>query len=256
MSRLGLIPPIVVVVATRLALAAQQQPGPAFEVVSIKPSQSTADGTIIRPQPDGRFVADNITVLNLIQQAYDVFAFQIVGAPSWLDRERFDIQAIPPSTASAQQDVLLQRLLEERFALRLRREKRDGDIYALVIAQADGRLGPNLRPFTGDCTPAGGQSPCRMRNGPNFTDAVGIPFSRLVGQVIGNVNRIVVDKTGLTGRFDFSYKWANDLPATDAADGRVSFMTALEEQLGLRLERTTAPVDVLVIESVERPAPN
>jgi hypothetical protein len=90
MSRLGLIPLIVVVVATRLALAAQQQPGPAFEVVSIKPSQSTADGTIIRPQPDGRFVADNITVLNLIQQAYDVFAFQIVGAPSWLDRERFD----------------------------------------------------------------------------------------------------------------------------------------------------------------------
>jgi uncharacterized protein (TIGR03435 family) len=95
-----------------------------------------------------------------------------------------------------------------------------------------------------------------MRNGPNFTDAVGMPFSRLGDQVIGNVKRIVVDKTGLTGRFDFSYKWAADLPATDAGDGRVSFMTALEVQFGLRLERTTAPVDVLVIDSVERPTPN
>lgn len=247
----------VLVLCGFTATLAAQQPAPAFEIVSVKPTQSTEKGTVIRQDAGGRFVADNITVFNLIQQAYDVFDFQIVGAPGWLDRDRFDIQAIAPSTASVRQGVLLQRLLEERFLLRLRREKRQGDIYALVVARADGRLGPNLRPFTGDCTPLpGGQSPCRMRNGPNFTDAVGRPFSILVGQIIGNVKRIVVDKTGLTGLFEFSYKWATDLPATDVGDGRVSFMTAVEEQLGLRLERTTGPIDVLVIDAVERPTPN
>jgi uncharacterized protein (TIGR03435 family) len=237
------------------SLAAQQSAAPAFEVASVKPTQSTETVAFIRQNAKGRFVADNITVLNLIQQAYGVFGFQIVGDPSWLARERFDIQAITPSTWSGRPDVLLQRLLEERFLLRVHREQRDGDTYALVVARADGQLGPNLRPFMGDCMPvAGGQSPCRMRNGPNFTDAVGMPFNILVGQVIGNVERIVVDKTGLTGRFEFSYKWATDLPA-DAGDGRVSFITALEEQLGLRLERTTGSVDVLVIDSVERPTP-
>jgi uncharacterized protein (TIGR03435 family) len=243
---------------TAASVAAAQQPAaPAFEVASVKPTQSTASFSIIQPYVNGRFLADNVTVFNLIQQAYHVFGFQIVGAPGWLERERFDIQAIAPSTATVRQEVLLQRLLEDRFGLLLRRETRESDIYELVVARADGRLGPNLRSFTGECTPRpGSQSPCRMRNGPNFTDAVGIPFSRLVDQVIGNVNRIVIDKTGLTGSFDFSYKWATDLPATDAGDRRVSFMTALEEQLGLRLERTTGPVDVLVIESVERPTPN
>ena len=243
---------------TAASVAAPQQPAaPAFEVASVKPTQSNEPGGIIQPYANGRFAAENVTVLNLIQQAYDVFGFQIIGAPAWLERERFDIHAIGPPTAPVREDMLLQRLLEDRFGLRLRRETRESDIYALVIARADGRLGPNLRSFTGECTPRpGSQSPCRMRNGPNFTDAVGIPFSRLVDQVIGNVNRIVIDRTGLTGRFDFSYKWATDLPATDAGDGRVSFMTALEEQLGLRLERTTGLVDVLVIESVGRPTPN
>ena len=245
------------VLCATASLAAQQPPAPAFEVASVKPSQATGDTSVIRQSAGGRFFADNVTVSGLIQQAYDVFDFQIVGAPGWLDRERFDIQAIAPSLASVQQDVLLQRLLEDRFLLRWHREKREGDIYALVIARADGRLGPNLRPFKGDCTPLpGGQSPCRIRNGPNFTDAVGRPFSFLVGQIVGNVRRIVLDKTGLTGLFEFSYKWTNDLPAAGADDGRVSFMTAVEEQLGLKLERTTGPIDVLVIDSVERPTPN
>lgn len=254
MSRIAVTVGVVCVIVAALA---GQQPVPAFEVASVKPSQATGEGSIIRQRAGGRFLADNVTVSVLIQQAYDVFDFQIVGAPGWVDRERFDIQAIAPSLVSVQQDVLLQRLLEERFSLRSHREKREGDIYALVIARADGRLGPNLRPFTGDCNaPPGSQSPCRLRNGPTFTDAVGRPFSFLVGQIVGNVQRIVVDKTGLTGLFEFSYKWTNDLPAADADDGRVSFMTAVEEQLGLKLERTRGSIDVLVIDSVERPTPD
>ena len=83
-----------------------------------------------------------------------------------------------------------------------------------------------------------------------------MPLSFIVNQAAGKVNRIVIDKTGLTGRSEFSYKWAPDLSATDAGDSRVSFMTALEEQLGLKLERTRGLIDVLVIDSVERPTPN
>lgn len=119
-------------------------------------------------------------------------ALKIIGAPGWLDRERFDIQAIAPSMAAAPQGVLLQRLLEERFSLRLRRERREGDIYALVIARGDGRLGPSPRPFAGDCTPAPGGS----------------------------------------------------------------VFTAIQEQLGLKLERRREAHDVLVIESVEMPTEN
>jgi uncharacterized protein (TIGR03435 family) len=249
MTRLGLL--LLLSIAAAFPLTARQA-APTFEVASIKPSQSTEQVAFIHQDTGGRFRAENITVFGLIQQAYNLFDFQISGAPGWLNRDRFDVDAIAPSTA-LRQGGLLQRLLEERFSLRVRREKREDDIYALVVARSDGRLGPGLRPFPGNCTPApGGSSPCTMRNGPNFTDAIGMPLSFIVGQAAGNVNRIVIDKTGLTGRFEFSYKWTSDPSATDG----VSFITALEEQLGLKLERTRGLIEVLVIDSVERPTPN
>ena len=253
MNRLGLLLFLIAVVSVPLAAQA-----PRFDVVSVKPAPLTADVTLIRQNTAGRFTADGITVFNLIQQAHGVFGFQIVGAPDWSHRDRFDIQAIAPpgtGTTRAEMGALLRQLLEDRFMFRARREMREQDVYALVIARADSRLGPNLRPFTGDCAaPAGGQSPCRMRNGPNFTDAAGMPFSILLGQVVGNVSRLVVDKTGLSGRFDFKYEWTNDLP--NPAGDRVSFITALQEQLGLRLVPDRAQAEVLVVESVERPAAN
>ena len=234
-----------------------QQTAPAFEAASIKPSPPSAETmTFIRQNTGGRFVADNITVHNLIQQAYGLFGFQIVDLPDWTKQERFSINAVAPGTGFSQQGALLRKLLEDRFAFRARRETRDHDIYALVIARADGRLGPNLRPFTGDCKPPAGASPCRMRNGPNFTDAVGFSHRIIVDQATGNVQRIVVDKTGLTGLFDFNYTWINDPQSANAGDDAVSFMTALHEQLGLRLEPARGPVEFLVVERVERPTPN
>ena len=154
-----------------------QEPTPRFEVASIKPTRSAETGTVISQNEGRQFVAENITLSNLLQQAYDVYPFQIVGVPAWVERDRFDIRAITaPNTTRVQQAALLRQLLEDRFMVRTRREMRERDVYSLVIAREDKRLGPNLRPFTGDCTaPPGGQSPCRMRNGPNFTDAVGNP---------------------------------------------------------------------------------
>src|SRR5688500_2671747 len=103
---------LAIICALTTALVAQQPPTPAFEVASVKPTQSAGETNFIRVNAGGRFVADGVTVSVLIQQAHDVFDFQIVGAPGWVDRERFDIQAIAPSLASVEQDVLLQRLLE------------------------------------------------------------------------------------------------------------------------------------------------
>src|SRR5688572_13836005 len=241
-------------VLSALSVAVVAQSRGRFEVASVKPARSSEGFTVIQ-NTGGRFVAERITVSNLIQQAYDVYGFQIVGAPDWLERDRFDVRAIaPPQTSAAEQDAFLRQLLEDRFMLRTRREMRERDVYTLVIARADGQLGPNLRPFTGDCTPK--ESPCRMRNGPNFTDAIGMPFRILFGQVTGNVNRFVVDKTGLTGRFDFKYEWTSDLPTANAIGDRVSFITALQEQLGLKLVNDRAQIEVLVIDSVWRPTPD
>jgi uncharacterized protein (TIGR03435 family) len=251
MTRLGVL--LVLIAAVTVSLLSQTL---RFDVVSVKPTRSTEDVAFLRWR-EGRFNAESMTPQNLIQQAHDVFSFQIVGAPNWLDRDRFDIEGVAPSgtgTSRAERSALLRQLLEDRFMLRVRREMRELDVYALVIARADNRLGPTLRPFRGDCS--GSQSPCTMRNGPNFTDAVGMPFSILVGQVVGNVKRLVVDKTGLTGRFDFKYEWTTDLPTANAAGERVSFITALQEQLGLRLVPDRAQAEVLVVESVERPRPN
>jgi uncharacterized protein (TIGR03435 family) len=248
------------------ATAGSQSPAPspaaaapplAFEEASIRPSKSIEKFAFIRQDTGSRFVAENIPVSNLIQQAYGVFRFQILDGPGWIDRDRFDVQAIAPGTTRTSSGALLQQLLADRFAFKGRRETREMDVYALVIARADGRLGPNLKPFTGECAPPpGGRSACTMRNGPNFTEAVGFPMSIIVGQAAGNVNRIVIDKTGLTGRFDFKYEWTTDFSATASADGRVPYMTALQEQLGLKLESQRAPVEVLVIENVTPPTPN
>lgn len=234
------------------SLGAQDTAPPAFEVASIRPSRSTEQFSILRQNTGGRFVAENITVHSLIQQAYRLFPFQIVGAPDWTTRERFDVQAIAPGTTLVE-GALLQQLLADRFAFRARRETREQDVYALVVARQDGRLGPNMAAFTGDCGPPGAASPCRMRNGPTFTDAVGWPITTIVGPAMGNVQRLVIDKTRLTGRFTFKYEWSND-PTN--ADGRVAYITALKEQLGLELVSERAPVDMLIIERVERPTPN
>ena len=254
---------IVIACMCSISLAGQQPlqtaapPPIAFEEASIRPSTSSETVTLLRQNRGGRFIAENITVANLIQQAYGVFRFQIVEGPSWIDRDRFDVQAVAPGTDFPQQGALLRQLLADRFAFRARREMREQDVYALVIARADGRLGPNLRPFTGECVRPPAPNPnCSMRNGPNFTDATGFPISIIASQAAGNVGRIVIDKTGLTGRYDFKYEWGNELTVGDKPDGRVSFMTALQEQLGLKLETQRAPVDTIVIEQVERPTPN
>lgn len=261
---------LVLIVGLAPVLAGGQAPPgdasrPAFEVASVRPNTSGSGTISSRTLPGGRFEAINMPVIQLIQSAYQLRAFQISGAPSWLS-DRYDVVAKAEGGAVP---LMLQSLLADRFALVAHKEKRDMDIYALVRARADGQLGPRLRPSNLNCEavwrtgvkpppppPVPGMrqvQPCGMRAGGGNLVASAATLEVLTGNLSGATGRIVEDRTGLTGRFDIDLSWASDVSADTT---QPSIFTALQEQLGLKLESTRAPVEILVIDSISRPEPD
>jgi uncharacterized protein (TIGR03435 family) len=259
-------------------LQIQDPPRQSFEVASVKPNTSGETSNFLQRRPGGNFAVGNMTLRGLIMFAYGIQGFQLVGAPDWVATERFDITAkaaadVPPTSMGqmSPEALMLRSLLEDRFRLSAHRETRDLPIYALVLARADGRLGPRLRPTTSDycakaleaagkpgATPPPTGSPvCGMRpggSGNEFT-AGAVPMTELARLLNVVSGRTVVDRTGLTGVWDFDLQWSPP-NAPNADPDRPSIFTALPEQLGLRLDATTAPVEVLVIDQVERPIPD
>ncbi len=188
-----------------------------------------------------------------------------MNGPDWLDVDRFDVAARGnPHATLEERRARLRNLLRDRFKLVLHSETRELPILALVLARADGRLGPHLRPSAIDCDEymrikkplpppqsATAARPCRMMmvaGGGLRGGAMKLPA--LVATLSANVGRVVVDRTGLTGSYDFELQWSRD-PAADAS--APSIFTALQDQLGLKLEPARGPVDVLVVDHVERP---
>jgi uncharacterized protein (TIGR03435 family) len=257
-------------------LAIQDPPRQTFEVASVKPNKSTETGGFIQRRPGGNFSVGNQTLLSLIRFAYGIQGYQLVGAPDWVASQRFDIVAkaatdLPraPVGTPSPEALMLRSLLEDRFKLAAHQETRDMPIYALVVARSDGRLGPRIRRPTSDyCeqlrTGAGkpGAAPsvptdpiCGIRGNNSQLTVGAFPISEFARFLAGEVRRIVVDHTGLTGMWDFDLQWSSpDTPNPDP--DRPSIFTALEEQLGLKLESTTGPVEVLVIDRVEALIPN
>ena len=266
-----------------------------FEVASVKPNQGRPGPSAVRLQPGGRFNAINLSLRELIRLAFGVQVAQIAG-PDWIRTERFDViakaESEPPAVAAGpSQRVLsmLQRLLAERFSLAVHTETRDLAIYALLTSRTDNRLGPQLRQSSIDCRerPArdqtwtmpptlrnpGERPDCDMSAGPGRLLAGGVPMTRLASALSPFVNRVVIDRTSLPGLFDFELSWTPEgLPklSPDAAAANQplrlngididpngpDLFTALREQLGLRLDSTRGPADVLVIDRVERPTPD
>jgi uncharacterized protein (TIGR03435 family) len=299
------------------AWAQTAENSPAFEVASVKPA-APITGNVIRvmmrggpgtPDP-GQITYTNVTVKNVLMNAYGVKGFQISG-PGWLDSERYDIVAkVPRGATKAEFMVMLQNLLAERFKLTLHREKKDLPMYALVV----GKNGPKLKesvdepaPKESDAPKAGGPAdgPIVMRRLPMGNDGfpvlppgagrAGMMISRLSGNahmaangqtmaglaemLSGQLDLPVVDMTGLTGKYDYTLTFAPEggvrLPAGIApsppagpppgdggggmpdasapdAQSNPSLFTALQEQLGLKLEQRKGPVDLLVIDHLER----
>lgn len=239
--------------------AQSSQPSIAFEAASVRPSASNFGYLLVERNNPGYFTVRNITVRELIRWAYLARPYSVVDGPDWIDRDRFDIVAVAQGRKLFDNFKMVRALLADRFALRMRREMREMRAYALERARADGRLGPGLRPVTVDCVHQGSSrpSPCGFRSGRGSLQATAITWSAEIFSA--SLDRPVVDRSGLSGQFDIDLKWTNEVAATPGAgtgDDRVTLFTALREQLGLNLEPTKAPIDVIVVERVERPNEN
>ena len=263
-------------------VAPAQEKDATFEVASVKANKSGESNGNLRGLGGDRVVATNMPVRPMITFAYQVAGYQLIGGPGWLTTDRYDINAklevtptsvqpfVPGSTTPNPMQLALRHLLEDRFKLKMHRETRELDIYALVLARPGGAPGPGLKPSTTDCVAAGaaaqrpgapppgapGQPFCGISGSPGRVKFGGLPASSFATALAGPAGRMVVDRTGMTGSWDFELTFAPENRGPDAppADPNApSFFTAIQEQLGLRLESTKGPVDVLVIDSVEKP---
>jgi uncharacterized protein (TIGR03435 family) len=288
---------VVAAMATALTLnvAAQTtapgEPNPKFEVASVRENTSGDNKMYMQRLPGGRINAVNMPLGILLRDAYRLQDFQIVGAPDWIFSARYDITAkaegeipspMPGDAPFNPVHFMMRSLLEERFKLAVHREARELPIYALVLARKDGKLGPELKVSTADCVafaargrgpsppppPKPGERPiCGIRMGFGEIAGSGFALSAFANAISPTVQRIVVDRSGLSGNYDWYVKWTPDRvlqrSAGAAADQPVrvngvdidpngpSIFTAVQEQLGLKLEATRGPVEVLVIDRVE-----
>jgi uncharacterized protein (TIGR03435 family) len=243
--------------------------GQEFEAASIKPFAPTDMGKIrmgMEMLPGGRISMSGVTVRLLIQQAYGVRDFQIVGGPDWMRSERYDITAKPAEAASQDQvKVMIQAMLKDRFQLAFHRETKELPTYALVVAKSGPKMkAAEVRAGGGEGRGRGG----RMMMGRGHFEANGVPVSALVNQISNVLGRSVIDKTGLEGDYDFKLDWTPDESqgglmkglggetAAPADNPGASIYTALQDQLGLKLESTKGPVEIFMIEHAEKASEN
>jgi uncharacterized protein (TIGR03435 family) len=263
--------------ASHIRVAAQSPAGgAAFEVATLKQNKTMTMGGGWRNLPDGRFTANAMNLRALLRLAYgfDTLVMpnqQIVGGPDWIDSDRFDIEAkaatehdADPKAARDRSAAMLRTLLEEKFQLRAVMEQREMPIYALVMARADRRLGPQLTASTVECA-AVAQDPAK-RCGVTSPQPGQVAVRSVTMQQIASflqlspaVGRIVHDETGLSGKFDAKIEFTPPMilgpggaVANPAAETGVPLPVALQDQLGLKLDPRKAPVDVLVVKSISR----
>ncbi|HEY1760674.1 MAG TPA: TIGR03435 family protein [Bryobacteraceae bacterium] len=233
-----------------------------FEVAAVKRSKPLASALSgLRFPSPGRFEAAGVTLKQIIRFAYGVRDFQLSGGPGWTETETFDIAGkAAESATSAQMRLMLQTLLAERFHLTLRRETSETSTFHLVVAKNGPRLGPNL-----DAGPGDKESSISGR-GPGVVDGRKASMTMLVNLLTIQLGTKVEDHTSLGGKYDFRLTWAPDQffqagrpggpDANETDTGAPSLFTALQEQLGLKLEPSKDAVEVLVIMSAEKPTEN
>jgi len=260
-----------------------------YDVASIKPVKPSGGPVRVGLMfgPDS-LSATNGTLQGLIQAAYGIQDFQISGAPDWVRSEQYDIEAkmdsavadairkLDPEQRRTVRQQMLQALLADRFKLTIHRDTKELPVYALVVA----KNGPKLQEAKSDATypngikgPDGVARAGMMRMGQGELTAQGVPLANLVGSLSRRLGRTVIDKTGLTGNYDFTLHWTPDEsqgPMLKGADGGPqgannaaqpdssgpSIFTALQEQLGLKLESQKSLVEIIVIDQVEKPSEN
>jgi uncharacterized protein (TIGR03435 family) len=252
--------------ALTIGAFAQQPARPSFEVASVKPGDPDDRRVRIGIQPGGRFITANASLEMMLGFAYDLRNHQISGGPNWLDSAKFNVEArapatvvIPPGPEGASQfRLMLQSLLAERFKLVVHRESPEQQVYNLVTDKGGLKMKANVTP---------GKMQGLSMEGRGDVAGMAAPVPLLANFLSQQLGRSVIDKTGLAGRYDFTLKWMPDpgpgapaQPGDDAApppdNSGPSIFTALQNDLGLKLQSAKGPVEILVIDSVEKPDAN
>jgi uncharacterized protein (TIGR03435 family) len=251
------------------SVAQQAQPGPdshpkfdSFEVATIKPADpGEHSGRYIKLEGTNRFVEKAYTLKLLIAAAYDLSPKTISGGPAWIESEHYDILAVTPGEVRPNHDEqmsMLRNLLVDRFKLTFHRKEKEFSLYQLEVAKS----GPKLKPSA-----SRPDDPVVVGPAVVYPERVVLPgrnatMSNLVSLLQRAIlDRPVVDKTGLSGRYDFDLEWEPDEtqfggdlpPASDKAASPPLFV-AIQQELGLKLEATRGPVDELIVDNAERPA--
>jgi uncharacterized protein (TIGR03435 family) len=257
-----------------------------FDVASVKLNTRGGNGSHVQAFP-GRLVMENFSIRRLILFAYGVQDYQISGDPSWIGSDYYDIQATAEGNASVKQmeGPMLQTLLQDRFKLAVHRETRQLPVYELTVAKGGAKLQRSKEcsciPYSADSPPLPSPAPGAPRstfcgyprlgvNGLNRTlDGAGVSMAVLATNLSRTYNselgRNVIDGTGLDGTFDVHLKWTMEGPVSVGVPGDPgaappsagpSILTAIQEQLGLKLESAKGPVEVLVIDHIERASAN
>jgi uncharacterized protein (TIGR03435 family) len=251
-ARDGLVLAVLLVAA--FAPTHARQPELRFEVASVKANLGSDLSISFRPPPLDGITLTNNPLESIVRYAYNLQMFRVVGMPAWTSNERFDIAAKAAGPISDEQRRLMMRaLLAERFNFKARFEPRDQTVFVMTTVRDDKRLGPGAKP-----RPECESSRCEAV-GSGRQDGItmrGVTLKVLAEGMLSNVRReLVRDETGVPGVFDIDLSWRPD-SSTNADDARPAFVTALREQLGLKLEPQRRPVDVLVVENIERPTPD
>jgi uncharacterized protein (TIGR03435 family) len=226
---------------------------PDWEVVSVKAADPDDKYDFFNIK--GRHVViRNETVLSILRTAYGMQKSQFVGLPDWVKTEHYNVDGVPDAVGvpdADQMHALMRKLLAERFGLKAHREQREMDVYALTVAKGGPRMEPSKS--AADAMPgnAGGED-----SGRQTRRYWNVSMADLAPMLQFNVDRPVVDQTGIKGRYDVTMKWTVDQERATEPDAPPGLFTAIQEQIGLKLEPVKAAADVLVVDAVERPGAN
>ena len=222
---------------------------PTFEVAAIKSNKTGGAKGALQLKP-GSLTGTNVTLKQLMRFAYELQESQLSG-PDWIETDGYDVTARPTNAATAAQlRLMLQTLLEDRFKLKSHRETKEMPVYYLIVADGGPKLRDPKEQEAFDAA-AAGRPPFRPGFGAMFTNKDLPEFAERLSRGIG---RHVVDKTGIKGRYWFQLEWASDHDQPGTASP--SLLSAIQEQLGLKLEEHLAPTEVLIIDHLEKPFEN
>ena len=273
MSRFGLAPALLIALVhgmfgqssprqtgTASQVASAETKVPVFDVVSIKPNKSGSGSMGIETHNDS-YSATNVSLKRLLRDAYNIREDLISGVPGWAESTGFDIKAkvVDPNLdelkklTGEQRRSMLQSFLADRFQLKVHIETKELPVYEMVVTKGSPKF---HEAASGNRSADGGKTPGMWIHN-NELIATAIPLTSLAAMLSRQLQRTVLDKTGLTGKYDLDLKWATEDSKEPLPDSSTpSIFTALQEQLGLKLQSSKGPVETLVVDHVEMPSEN